>query len=274
MQSIFFNAVAIKPMALSNHSKRAIARRILRMPYSPSSSGSSRGFFSKRGFGRPFRDDSKTQNRVLFGIIGLNVAVFTGWQVAKRSYDRQLYSMMINHFTVSPLGVFRHGYLHTLATAVFSHQDMWHLLMNMITFYSFAGPAIAVLGTSSFLTLYLGGGLLSSAATVLWPYVIPYSWPASRSHGFGTRSLGASGAVNALVAWNILKGPGTTVLLYGVLPMPLAVFGLMFIGIDAVGLYYGDTAVGNSAHLSGAAFGALYFLMRRRPPPGSFYRRY
>eukprot|EP01034_Spumella_vulgaris_P026108 gene26108-32639_t len=112
-----------------------------------------------------------------------------------------------------------------------------------------------------FLALYLGGGAVSSFCQAAWPYVIPRSWPASRNYSTSSPGLGASGGVNAVVMFNILSFPATTVLLWGILPIPGIMFGLGYIGIDAYNLYMGDGQVGNAAHLAGAAVGGSFVLV-------------
>ena len=208
-----------------------------------------------------------SNSSILYGIIGANTVVFATWSIAERGYS--LRKFMREHFTVSAAGVLRQHNFHTLITSCFSHNEMWHFAFNMITFYTFASTPLAVLGGTRFLALYFGGGLVSSFAQIMSPYIIPDSWPASR-YGYlteRTAGLGASGAINALVAWNILAMPRATVLLYGIIPMPLALFGLGFIAMDAYSLYFGGTNVGNAAHLSGAAVGTIFFLVTRRSTP-------
>ena len=49
-------------------------------------------------------------------------------------------------------------------------------------------------------------------------------------------ALGASGAVNAVVIAQICLFPSSTILLYGILPMPSALFGLLWIASDIGGM--------------------------------------
>jgi len=207
---------------------------------------------------------------VLETIIGTNAIVFVAWQFAMKDY--QLNSFMKRHFTTSSIGViFRRDY-HTLLTSAFSHISVWHLAGNMLVLYSFGFDTLAQLGSRRFLLLYLGGGLVSSLALVAWPYVIPRSWPAYYQYDHNAIGLGASGAVNAVIAWSIFKWPRNIIYLYGVLPLPAALLGVGFICYDAVDLYYGSTRnVGNASHLCGAAYGALFYVGTRRL---SIYRRF
>lgn len=201
---------------------------------------------------------------IIWAIVGANAVVFLAWKYAESpSSSVALRKRLINDFTVSSAGVLNYGKIHTLLTATFSHKDFMHVGFNMLAFYSFGNQLIYLLPVPQFLALYLGGGLVSSLCQVYWPYIVPRSWPASRNISPYDRSLGASGAVNAIVMYNIMSFPKATVLLYGIVPLPAALLGLAFIGVDAYSLYKGNTGVGNAAHLGGAAFGALAFLLTR-----------
>lgn len=97
---------------------------------------------------------------MIYGIIGVNVAVFGVWTMAGSSYQHTRF--MMDHFTCSPRGVLQDHRLHTLFTNMFSHNSFGHLLMNCVTLYFFGAEAVALLGARRFLNLYLAGGLASS----------------------------------------------------------------------------------------------------------------
>jgi len=202
--------------------------------------------------------------KLLLGIIGANVAVFGMWSWSStRGFQTQQF--MRDHFTLSADGVLRKLRFHTMATSMFSHADFGHLLFNMITLYFFGREAIMVLGAKSFLKLYTFGGLASSACHLAWSTLGPLTnVPGSFMIGPYQKSLGASGAVNAVILWSTLMFPTRTVLIYFVLPVPAALLGLMFVGKDLYGLYNGSSGIANAAHLGGAAYGTLFYLMARR----------
>ena len=67
-------------------------------------------------------------------IIGINVLVFLAWQAA--SVLPNLENFMVVNFLVSTSRLM-HGYLWTLVTAAFSHNELWHLAINMFVLWSF-----------------------------------------------------------------------------------------------------------------------------------------
>jgi len=191
-------------------------------------------------------------------IIFLNVSVFGGWVLSESDYD--LRNFLYRHFTVSNRGVLRDGQFHTCLTSVFSHRDPFHLLANMFTLY-FCGPTVAsLIGTRSFVSLYLTSGIISSLCHVYAPYIIPKSFPSYWKTTVNDRALGASGSVSSIVAFFCVSNPFSIIHLYGILPVPAALLGIGYIGYDLYGLYHGGTGIGNASHLGGAAVGLAAYL--------------
>lgn len=195
-------------------------------------------------------------------IIGANTLVFAGWYFSGRDWKMQKW--MKENFTLTQIGVFREMRVHTIVTSFFSHFDFVHFGANMFVLYSFGQSTLPILGRARFLMLYMGGGVASSICHLVWPYFVPRTWPANYSQNRFSGGLGASGAINAVVLYNILSYPRQMVYFFGVLPIPAALFGLGFVGMDLYGLYTGRSSFGNAAHLGGAAFGAAMFALLRR----------
>eukprot|EP01040_Poterioochromonas_malhamensis_P013909 gene13909-15350_t len=218
---------------------------------------------TKRYYNSPvkFRDNYENRNKILYTLIGSNFVIYSLWFVSES--DAQLRMFMNKYFTISNYSFFQQHLYFTTITSFFSHKDIAHILFNMLALYTFGQTVIHMVGAPSFLALYFGGGVVSSLCQTLWPAVVPSHWPARRNSSIYSRSLGASGAINAIVTWYIFLAPRSSIYIWGVLPVPAALFGVAYIGLDAYSLYFGGGDVGNAAHLGGAAFGALMFLLRR-----------
>ena len=147
----------------------------------------------------------------------------------------------------------------------------------MISLYFFGTEALMVLGAQRFLSLYLGGGVVSALATLFGPTFIrrfvSYDVDNALDRFFNqqqnsslTRSLGASGAVSAVVIWGIILNPWRAIFIFPIpLPIPSWLVGVGFISQDLYGaINRPNSTIGHSAHLGGAAFGAAYYIMWRR----------
>lgn len=200
-------------------------------------------------------------DHVVYGIIASNAIVFAGWQMSMSDYS--LRRFMMHNFLLSNHRIINEKRYHTLITSTFSHMDLFHFGANMLGLYFIGTTAVAHLGVKQFLSLYFGGGLTSSLCHVFWSDVIPRSWPARYRISRHFDGLGASGALCALAAWNLLAFPSTVVYLFFIIPIPAALFGVGYILHEVSGLYYGDTGQGNAAHLGGVAFGTFYYLRKR-----------
>jgi membrane associated rhomboid family serine protease len=147
----------------------------------------------------------------------------------------------------------------TLVSYFFTHEDIFHILFNMLFLYWFGRLVDEYLGNRRLINLYFLGGLLGGLAFIALYNLVPYF----EKRLLGPPMLGASGAVYAVVF-------GAATLL------PNYTFHLLFLGpvrIKWIALFYlvlsfaqvsGPNAGGNIAHLGGALLGFLYIKMLRR----------
>lgn len=73
--------------------------------------------------------------RIVFGLIGVNAAVFGAWHYAIAYRDHRLLRTMNAHFKLSETNL-KEGRYHTLITSAFSHTDFRHILFNMVRDFS------------------------------------------------------------------------------------------------------------------------------------------
>lgn len=133
-----------------------------------------------------------------------------------------------------------------LLTHGFIHADGTHLLFNMFTLYFFGRVMEVVLtsrvGMSGYAVFYLVGILVAILPTHL-----------KQRHNTRYRSLGASGAVSAVLFAYILLQPWS--MLYVMfIPLPAIVFAVLYVGYSFWSERYGSN-INHSAHLWGAAWG-------------------
>lgn len=153
----------------------------------------------------------------------------------------------------------KHDYYRLLSSGVL-HANGIHLLLNMYALYSF-GPFVETqfnqiypTATSStiFLTFYISAIVVSN---------IP-SYLRHRNKRIPFSSLGASGAICAVIGAAVLVNPRSTIVFMGIIPMPAYVFFLGFLAISEVLAQRARTShrtsiVDHSAHITGAIYGLI-----------------
>jgi len=152
-------------------------------------------------------------------------------------------------------------------TSGFVHRDGMHLLLNMITLYSFGrvmeGFYTDRLGLFGFAGFYLSALVVSEIPAYL-----------RHRDDAGYASLGASGAVLAVLFGFILLDPWSTILIF-VVPCPSFVFAVLYLGYsiykDRQGRDPNDMRPKNhSAHLWGALYGVVFTIAMEPRVVGHF----
>jgi membrane associated rhomboid family serine protease len=163
---------------------------------------------------------------------------------------------MIENFLVS-WNYLEQGRVWTLVTSVFSHNMLFHLMINMFVFYGFGTALEIILGAKRFLKFYLIAGIFGSFGHcfVSTFFLDQPNLPA----------LGASGAIAGVIVLFSFMFPKEKLLLLGLIPMPAMFGAILFVGLDIWGLIAqtqgSSLPIGYGAHLGGAIFGALYYLI-------------
>jgi membrane associated rhomboid family serine protease len=155
-------------------------------------------------------------------------------------------------------------------THILIHADWAHLMFNMFSLF-FLGDMLLnavefpdanikdgliatygpLLGQFHFLFLYLLGGLFAT----LIPYLRNKDNPSYRS-------LGASGAVSAVIFGAIMWNPGMNLnLMFIPIDIPAFVFGPLYLLYEYYADKKGNSGIAHDAHLGGAIFGIVYVLI-------------
>ena len=182
--------------------------------------------------------------KLVCGIIGINVAVLLAWRVP------QLSGFMTTYFMASPMSP---ATCWPMLLSSFSHYSALHLFINMYVLWSFAPVVTAKFGREQFLAVYLSAGVVSSFASYALKVVRASMVP----------SVGASGAIMALV--------GIVGTLYPDSRLSLAFVNQIFphsfsadvgmkclIAFDALGVLFGWRFLDHAGHLGGMLFGIWY----------------
>lgn len=156
--------------------------------------------------------------------------------------------VIVNRFLFRPYYLLRKRQYATLITSGLVHGDIGHLLFNMVTFYFFAFPMERRLGSVAFVILYLVGLVLSHACT----------WYKQRDNP-RYASLGASGAISAVLFAYIVYFPTTTLFIIPFpFPIPAALFAVAYVAYSYWASAKARDGINHDAHLCGALSGIAF----------------
>lgn len=203
------------------------------------------------------------QNPACRWIIGLCVVIFIGQQVESLAVARWL---ALNSAEVA------HGQIWRLVTYAFCHgtppqndtstsHPLLHLVFNMVGLWWFGRSVEDRLGSREFLGFYLAAAVFSGLAHI----------------GLETAFLkqvsitvGASGAIMAIMAIYAMWFPRQQVFLMGLIPIEIRWLIALFVAFDTLPIWAALTGhqvrdgIAHGAHLGGLLFGFLYQIFELR----------
>ena len=136
----------------------------------------------------------------------------------------------------------------TLVTSAFLHADVMHLLFNGFTFWAFAFKLEQALGTPRFAALYAFGLFASDAGTWL---------NHRREPGYAT--LGASGAITAVLFASIVYFPGDSLFIMPIpVPIPAPLFAAGYLAYTWYASRQQGGRINHDAHFAGALAGVVF----------------
>lgn len=161
--------------------------------------------------------------------------------------DHGLYGKFMLH----PYSVYRKQNVYTLITSGLIHGSWMHLIFNMFTFYAFAFTLESTIGSLRFGVLYFVGLILSDIPSVI-----------KHKNDFHYHSLGASGAISAVLFSYILFYPLSTLMIF---PLPIPIWAALFGVLYLVYSYYMSKSsrdnINHDAHLFGAITGIIITIL-------------
>jgi membrane associated rhomboid family serine protease len=164
---------------------------------------------------------------------------------------------IFSKLTFSPYEISHRKQYWRFFTAALLHGDYFHLFINMFVLYSF-GLAVEryyffIFGSKAtfvFLLLYIS----SVAAANVFSY-----YKHQRNASF--QSVGASGAVSAIVFVSILFDPYRPLYLYGLIGVPGIILGVGYLIYSYYMSNKGSDNIDHNAHLYGAIYGMLFTIV-------------
>jgi membrane associated rhomboid family serine protease len=182
---------------------------------------------------------------ISFLIIVLTIAVSL---VAWRSDD------LLSKMTMNPYRIANRKEYWRFVTSGFIHADFTHLFFNMFSFFFFGlqlEQVFGILFPNSGKILYVVFYLLAIVVADLPTYFKQVKNP-------NYNSLGASGAVSAVIFAGILFFPVEKIYLFGLIGIPGFIYAGLFTWYSIAMDKRGGGFVNHSAHLYGGLFGLAF----------------
>jgi membrane associated rhomboid family serine protease len=163
-----------------------------------------------------------------------------------------------NDMIFYPTAVTNHNQWYRFITCGFIHADFMHLAFNMYTFYLFGDMVerafmaiFGEIGKALYILMYI-----SALIVCLLPTYFKHR------NDYYYRSLGASGAVSAVIFIGIFLNPTMGM---GIFPIPFHIpafiFGPLYLGISAYLAKKGHGNINHSAHIWGAIYGIVFLVI-------------
>ncbi|RPE81879.1 rhomboid family intramembrane serine protease [Vulcaniibacterium tengchongense] len=186
------------------------------------------------------------------------VTVLVSWLAFQRP-------RLIERLILWPPAVDRQRQYDRLLTHGLVHADWGHLLFNMITLFFFGRVIESVvgglIGPLGFVLFYL-----SAIVVAILPSYLRHR------HDPHYRSLGASGAVSAVLFAYVLLQPWSLIIVL-VVPVPAILYAVVYVAYSFWMDKRGGDNINHNAHLSGAIYGVLFMLLMEPRLGGEFLRR-
>lgn len=168
---------------------------------------------------------------------------------------------LMDKLLLSPYKTIHANEWHRLLTHGFVHADYIHLFINMFVLYSFGSAVESIFKSLQysgiinswiihFSALYFGGIIIASLTTLK-----------KHKDNYYYQSVGASGAVSAVVFTYIFFDPLSKLLFMFIIPIPAIVFGIAYLAYTHYMSKKGGDYINHDAHFIGSIFGVIYPLL-------------
>ena len=158
---------------------------------------------------------------------------------------------LLRHLVFRPHEFARGRKRYTILTSGFAHADVAHLLFNMVTFYYFGATLLERrIGTPKFVVLYVAGLLASELGTYL-----------KHRNNPEYATLGASGAISAVLFAAIVYFPTMNLYLFFALPIPAVLFAVGYLAYSWWSAKQNRGHINHDAHFGGALAGLVFVVI-------------
>ncbi|NBG65413.1 rhomboid family intramembrane serine protease [Acidiluteibacter ferrifornacis] len=185
--------------------------------------------------------------------ITLIIILATGIVSAIAFKNRELFQKL--EFT--PYVVFHQKEYFRFFTHALLHADWMHLLINMLVLWFFGET------TEYYFQAYLGAKGIFYFILLYVGSVIFASLPTFNKHkeNYTYRSVGASGAVSAIVMSSVIFNPLNSICLYGLICFPGIIWAIIYLVYSFQMAKKSSDNINHDAHFWGAVFGIVFTIV-------------
>jgi membrane associated rhomboid family serine protease len=170
-------------------------------------------------------------------------------------------SKVIDDLIFYPPAVSQHNQFYRFFSCGLIHADWGHLIFNMLALYLFGKGVedgfVDLMGPSGryvYLLMYVSALFISLLPTYF-----------KNRDNYSYRSLGASGAVSAVIFAGLMLAPETEVFIFFIpIPIPGFIFAPLYLIISAIMDRKGGSNINHSAHIWGAIYGLAFVIVLGR----------
>lgn len=161
-------------------------------------------------------------------------------------------SFLLQYFALRPASLFSMFAVWQLATYMFLHGGLGHILFNMLALWMFGKELEETWGTQRFLRFYFFCGIGAGICVVLANYTLPGGNPASIT-------LGASGAIYGVLLASAVLWPDRIIYMNFLFPIKMKYFVMIYGAISFLMVARGvNSGVSDIGHLGGLICAWIY----------------
>ena len=197
----------------------------------------------------------------LKALIGANIVVF---------FAQAIFPILTEALGLHPAFVLQSFWIWQLATYMFLHGGIFHIVFNMLALWMFGAELERIWGTRYFLKFYFVTGIGAGALTVLVS-LLPFGFTQQLQH---VNIIGASGAIYGLLLAYAMYFPDRPIYMYFVFPIPAKVFVAIMGAIAFFSSLSEAGGTANATHVGGLLVGYLFLKGARIHPISEVKYRY
>jgi len=177
---------------------------------------------------------------------------------------------VVPYLGLVPTLVLHQFWVWQLATYMFLHGGIFHIVFNMLALWMFGAELERIWGTRYFLKFYFVTGIGAGILTVVFS-TLPFGFAQQVQQSI---VIGASGAIYGLLLAYALYFPDRPIYMYFVFPIPAKIFVAIMGAIAFFSSLSESGGVANATHLGGLLVAYLFLKRPKIHPMSELKYRY